>query len=234
MRCEAEFHRCIAPNSRDAGLNANDCIRMWGHQKDRAEHVGGDPHQTFQLQLWQRKSVRRFRANTVGVWLRLEGNTVKRNRESTQIRICWRKCATPPSKRSQSLAGAQAQSNKSNKYPSCLCWVSEEETANRILEWGEQSWTRIFCLSCVTCESTAAFACLHVGVLHVGFCSALSSRAASGVSKEGCWRRETSTARQQQLSSAADEEISNRRRQEEGEMLQIYRNKGWLRHTLIG
>lgn len=78
--------------------------------------------------------------------------------------------------------------------------------------------------SCITRET--AFACLHVGMLNVCFCSTLSSWAASGVSEEGCWRRKMSTARQQQLSSAADEEISNRNRQEEGKMLQIYRNKG--------
>lgn len=81
---------------------------------------------------------------------------------------------------------------------------------------------------------TAAFACLRASVFHVCFCSVLSSRTASGASEEGCRRREASTARQQQLSSAADEEISNRRRQEEGEMLQIHRNKGCLQRALIG
>lgn len=95
-------------------------------------------------------------------------------------------------------------------------------------------WIRVFCLAYVIHESVAAFACLHVSVLHVCFCSVLSSRTACGISKEGCWRRETSAAHQRQLSSAADEEISNRRRQEEGEMLQIYRNKGCLQRALIG
>lgn len=80
-------------------------------------------------------------------------------------------------------------------------------------------WTRVVCLVDVIHESVAAFACLHLSMLHVCFCSVLSSRTAYGISKEGCWRRETSTAHQRQLSSAADEEISNRRRQEEGQML---------------
>lgn len=80
-------------------------------------------------------------------------------------------------------------------------------------------WTRVVCLAYVIHESVAEFECLHVIVLHVCFCSVLSSQTAYGISKEGCWRRETSAAHQRQLSSASDEEISNRRRQEEGEML---------------
>lgn len=80
-------------------------------------------------------------------------------------------------------------------------------------------WTRVVCLVSIVHESVAAFACLLVSELHVCFCSVLSSRTAYGISEEGCWRRETSTAHQRQLSSAADEEISNRRRQEEGERL---------------
>lgn len=41
-----------------------------------------------------------------------------------------------------------------------LCWVSEETLQRAEL---------LFCLSCVTGESRTAFACLHVGVLHVCF-----------------------------------------------------------------
>lgn len=49
-------------------------------------------------------------------------------------------------------------------------------------------WTCVVCLVYVTHESVAAFACLHGSVLHVCFCSVLSSRTAYGISKEGCWR----------------------------------------------